>query len=121
MPPKKKASEVAAPSATILPPPEQTGGGVVAGGGAGAGGGRASSPGPKTRRRKVQHLHIHRTPPRRCRIDSATILLAPYSRWNKAKLVGRGTLKANIHVNTLARTQCRRLDEMLLLLTLLEV
>ena len=84
-------------------------------------GGRVSSPGPRTRPRKVQHLHNHCTPPRRCRIDNATVLLAPYSRWNKAKLVGRGTLKANIRINTLARAQCGRLDEMLLLLTLLGV
>ena len=49
------------------------------------------------------------------------VLLAPYSRWNKAKLVGHGTLKANARVNTPARAQCGRLDEMLLLLTLLEV
>ena len=49
------------------------------------------------------------------------VLQAPYSRWNKAKLVGRGTLKANIHANTLARAQYGRLDEILLLLTLLEV
>ena len=84
-------------------------------------GGRASSPGPKTRPRKVQLLHIHRTPPRRCRIDNATMLLAPYSRWNKAELVGRGTLKANVCVSTPARAQYGRLDEMSLLLTLLEV
>ena len=49
------------------------------------------------------------------------VLLAPYSRWNKAKLVDRGTLKANMRVNMLARAQYGRLDEMLLLLTLLEV
>ena len=84
-------------------------------------GGLTSSLGPKTRPHKVPRLHIHRTPPRRCRIDNATVLLAPYSRWNKAKLVGRGTLKANVRVNTLARAQYGRLDEMSLLLTLLEV
>ena len=83
--------------------------------------GLTSSPGPRTRPRKLQRLYIRRTPPRRCRIDNATVLLAPYSRWNKAKLVGRGTLKANMHVNTLARARHGRLDEMLLLLTLLEV
>ena len=49
------------------------------------------------------------------------VLLAPYSRWNKAKPVDRGTLKANMHVNTLVRAQYERLGEMLLLLTLLEV
>ena len=84
-------------------------------------GGRASSPGPRTRPRKLQRLYIRRTPPRRCRIDNATVLLAPYSRWNKAKLVDRGTLKANMHANMLARARRGRLDEMLLLLTLLEV
>ena len=83
--------------------------------------GLTSSPGPRTRPRKLQRLHIHRTPPRGCRIDNATVLLAPYSRWNKAKLVGRGTLKANMRVNMLARARHGRLDEMLLLLTLLEV
>ena len=84
-------------------------------------GGLTSSPGPRTGPRKVQRLHIHRTPPRRCRIDSATMLLAPYSRWNKAKLVDRGTLKANMRGNMLARARYGRPDEMLLLLTLLEV
>ena len=49
------------------------------------------------------------------------VLLAPYSRWNKAKLLDRGTLKANMHVNALARARDGRLDEMLLLLTMLEV
>ena len=49
------------------------------------------------------------------------VLLAPYSRWNKAELVDRVTLKANMRVNMLARAQYGRLDEMLLLLTLLEV
>ena len=49
------------------------------------------------------------------------MLLAPYSRWNKAKLVDRGTFKANMHVNMVARARHGRLDEMLLLLTLLEV
>ena len=49
------------------------------------------------------------------------VLLAPCLRWDKAKPVGRGTLKANMRVNMLARVQYGRLDEMLLLLTLLEV
>ena len=84
-------------------------------------GGLASSPGPRTRPRKVQLLHVHRTPPRRSKINNTTVLLAPCSRWNKAKLVGRGTLKASMHVNTLARAQCGRLCEILLPLTLLEV
>ena len=79
------------------------------------------SPDPRTRPRKLQRLYIHRNPPRGCRIDNATVLLAPYSRWNKAKLVDRGTLKANMRVNMLARARHGRLDEMLLLLTLLDV
>ena len=83
--------------------------------------GLTSSPGPRTRPRKLLCVYIRRTLLRECKIDNAMVLLAPYSRWNKAKLVGRGTLKANIHVNTLARAQYGRLDEMLLLLTLLEV
>ena len=49
------------------------------------------------------------------------VLAVPYLRWNKAKMVGRGTLKANMHINTLARAQCGWQDEMLLLLTLLGV
>ena len=49
------------------------------------------------------------------------VLLAPCSRWNKAKLVDRRTLKANMRVNMLARARHGRLDEMLLLLTMLEV
>ena len=64
---------------------------------------------------------MHRTPLRRCETDNAMVLLAPYSHWNKAKLVDRGTLKANMRVNMLARARHGRLDEMLLLLTLLEV
>ena len=83
--------------------------------------GLTSSPGPRTRPHKLQRLYIHRSPPRGCRIDNATVLLIPCSRWNKAKLVGRGTLKANMRVNMLARARHGRLDEMLLLLTLLEV
>ena len=83
--------------------------------------GLTSLPDPRTRPRKLRHPYMHRAPLRRRGTNNAMVLLAPYSRWNKAKLVGRGTLKANIHVNTLARTQCRRLDEMLLLLTMLEV
>ena len=84
-------------------------------------GGLTLSPDPKTRPRKLRRLYMHRTPLRRREIDNAMVLLAPYLRWNKAKLVGRGTLKANMHVNTLAQAQCGRLDEMLLLLTLLGV
>ena len=84
-------------------------------------GGLTSSPGPRTRPGKLQRLYIHRTPPKRCRIDNTMVLLASYSRWNKAKLVGRGTLKANMHANTLARARCGRLREVMLLLTLLEV
>ena len=83
--------------------------------------GLTSSLGPRTRPRKLQRLYIRRTPPRRCRIDNAMVHLAPYSRWSKAELVDRGTLKANMHANMLARAQYGRLDEMLLLLTLLEV
>ena len=79
------------------------------------------SPDPRRRPRKLRRLYTHRTPPRRCRIANAMVLLAPYSRWNKAKLVDRGTLKANMRVNMLARARHGRLDEMLLLLTLLEV
>ena len=79
------------------------------------------SPDPRTRPRKLRRPYMRRAPLRRRGIDNAMVLLAPCSRWNKAKLVGRGTLKANIHVNTLTRAQYGRLDEMLLLLTLLEV
>ena len=64
---------------------------------------------------------MHRAPLRRRGTDNAMVLLAPYSRWNKAKLVDLGALKTNIHVNMLARARHGRLDEMLLLLTLLEV
>ena len=64
---------------------------------------------------------MRRAPLRRREIDNAMVLLAPCSRWNKAKPADRGTLKANMHVNTLARARHGRLDEMLLLLTLLEV
>ena len=64
---------------------------------------------------------MRRAPLRRRGIDNAMVLLVPYSRWNKAKLVDRGTLKANMRVNMLARARYGRLDEMLLLLTLLEV
>ena len=84
-------------------------------------GGLTSSPGPRTRPRKLRRLYIHRTPPRRGEIDNAMVLLAPYSRWSKAKLVGRGTFKASMHASTLARAQYGRLGGMLLLLTLLEV
>ena len=79
------------------------------------------SPDPRTRPRKLQRPYMHRTPLRRCGTDNAMVLLAPCSRWNKAKLVDRGTLKANMRVNMLARARDGRLDEMLLLLTLLEV
>ena len=112
---------MAAPSATSLPPPEQTGGGVDAGGGAGTGVGTHIVTRSKDKAPQGSASAHPPNPPRRCRIDSATALLAPYSRWSKAKLVGRGTFKASMHVNTLARAQCGRLDEMLLLLTLLGV
>ena len=79
------------------------------------------SPDPRTRLRKFWSLYIRRTPLRRCGIDNAMVLLAPCSRWNKAKPMGRGTLKANMHANTLARARCGRLRETMLLLTLLEV
>ena len=83
--------------------------------------GLTSSPDPKTRPRKRRRPCRHRTLPRRCKVDNAPVLLAPCSRWNKAEPADRETLKANMHVNTLARAQCGRLGEMLLLLTLLEV
>ena len=75
-------------------------------------GGLTSSPGPRTRPRNLRRLYIRRSPPRRCGIDNAMVLLAPYSHW---------TLKANTPVSTLVRARYDRLDEMLLLLTLLEV
>ena len=64
---------------------------------------------------------MHRAHLRRRGIDNVMVLAVPYVRWVKAKLVDRGTLKANMRVNMLARARHGRLDEMLLLLTLLEV
>ena len=61
--------------------------------------GLTSSPGPRTRPRKLRRLYIYRTPHRRCRIDNAMVYLAPYSRWSKAELVDREMLKANMRVN----------------------
>ena len=79
------------------------------------------SPDPRTRPRKLRRPYTHRTPLRRCGINNAMVPLAPCSRWNKAGPAERGTLKANVHVNTLARARHGRLDGMLLLLTPLEV
>ena len=79
------------------------------------------SPDLRTRPRKLRRHYMHRTTLRRRGIDNAMVLLAPCSRWNKPKLVDRGTLKANMRVNILARARDGRLDEMLLLLTMLEV
>ena len=64
---------------------------------------------------------MHRALLRRCETDSIMVPAVPYARWNKAKLVDPGTLKASMHANTLARARRGRLDEMLLLLTQLEV
>ena len=79
------------------------------------------SPDPRTRPRKLRRPYMRRAPLRRCEIDNAMVLLAPCSRWNKAQPADRGTLKANTHASMLARARHGRLDEMLLLLTLLEV
>ena len=58
---------------------------------------------------------------RRRGTDNVMVPAVPYVRWVKAKLVDLGTLKISMHVNMLARARRGRLDEMLLLLTLLEV
>ena len=77
--------------------------------------GLTSSPDPKTRPRKRRRPCRHRTLPRKCKVDNALVLLAPCSRWNKAKLVGRGTLEASMHVSMLTQVRYGRPDEVLLL------
>ena len=83
--------------------------------------GLTSSPDPRTRPRKRRRPCRHRTLPKRCKVNNALVLLAPCSHWSKAKLVGRGTLEASMHVSMLAQVRYGRQDGMLLLLTLLEV
>ena len=78
-------------------------------------------PGPRTRLHKPRRPYTHRALLRRRGTDSVMVLAVPYACWNKAKMVDPGTLKASMHANMLARARHGRLDEMLLLLTLLEV
>ena len=78
-------------------------------------------PSPRTRRHRPQCPCMHRAPLRRRGTDNVMVRTVPYVRWVKAKLVDLGTLKISMRVNMLARARHGRLDEMLLLLTLLEV
>src|SRR3954465_5073366 len=49
------------------------------------------------------------------------VLTVPYARWTQIELADLGMLKASMHANVLARARHGRLDEILLLLTSLEV
>ena len=78
-------------------------------------------PGPRTRLHRPRRPYMHRAHLRRCGANSVMVLAVPYARWTKIELVDLGVLKTSMHANMLARARHGRLDEMLLLLTLLEV